>query len=219
MLGHSVPVFLLKAPLLGARAVGFLVGGEMAKAGVLEVEGELEFLRVASLNLDVFASEPKLGLAVEEVEVVVDPDHPLAAGPVVAEQLDEDVRKNDLGVLFDLLVEPDLLVDQLLAPGQGQVDVVVLRKTPLGCPFQPIADQFRVDSARLFKLLEELEVTKLAGLVHPIRGQAEPFLVIEVQALASSGVEPDQEEKGDDGGASPALAVVAVHRHNRPPAG
>lgn len=111
MLGHSVPVLLLKAPLVGARAVGFLVGGEVAEAGVLEVEGELEFLGVASLHLDVLAPEPELGLAAEEVEVVVDPDNPLAAGPVVAEQLNEDVRKNDLGVLLNLFVEPDLLVD------------------------------------------------------------------------------------------------------------
>ena len=57
-------MLLLKASLLGARAVGFLVGGEMAKAGVLEVEGELEFLRVASLNLDILTSEPELGLSV-----------------------------------------------------------------------------------------------------------------------------------------------------------
>ncbi len=63
--------------------------------------------------------------------------------------------------------------------------------------------------------LKEVEIARLARLIHSVVFAAEPAAIVEGEGLSRFLVETDIQHKSDNRGTRAALAVIAVHGHHR----
>lgn len=95
LLSHPTPQFFLCAAFVLASTVAALVGGQVAEAIILKVQSNFEVRGVSLGNLYILSPQFEFGLPLQEVQIVVDPSYSFAAGPVLAEQFDEDIGHED----------------------------------------------------------------------------------------------------------------------------
>ena len=71
---------------------------------------------------------------------MVDSSNSFAAWPAAWKQFDKDICQKDTVSFLDPFIELKFFVDELLCPGAGDVDVVVIGEALVGYSFKTVAN-------------------------------------------------------------------------------